>query len=97
MGIIIKPVISEKMTAITEKMPNRYAFRVSINANKIEIAKAVEAMYNVKVVGVNTMRYDGKRSSRYTRGGLIKGSKPAFKKAVVTLKEDQIIDFFGNI
>ncbi|MDO4672579.1 50S ribosomal protein L23 [Falsiporphyromonas endometrii] len=97
MGIIVKPIISEKMTDITDKMPNRYAFRVSLTANKIEIANAIEKMYNVKVVSVNTMRYDGKRSSRYTRGGLIKGSKPAFKKAVVTLKEDQIIDFFGNI
>lgn len=67
MRIIIKPIITEKMTAITEKMPERYAFRVSPDANKIEIKNAVEAMYNVKVESVNTMNYDGKRKSRYTK------------------------------
>ncbi|GAD05009.1 50S ribosomal protein L23 [Porphyromonas crevioricanis] len=97
MGIIIKPIISEKMTAITEKMPQRYAFRVSPTANKIEIAKAIEAMYNVKVESVNTMRYTGKSKNRYTRSGLIEGRAASFKKAVVTLKEGDVIDFFSNI
>lgn len=66
-SIIIKPIISEKMTAITEGMPERCAFRVSTKANKIEIKKAVEAMYNVKVAQVNTMKYEGKRKDRYTK------------------------------
>lgn len=97
MGIIIKPVITEKMTAITEKQSNRYAFRVSPSANKIEIRKAVEAMYNVKVEIVNTMKYSGKRKSRYTKAGLITGRESAFKKAIVTLREGDTIDFFSNI
>lgn len=97
MGILIAPIITEKQTSVTENMPNRYGFKVVPSASKIEIAKAVEAMYNVKVEKVNTMRYDGKTSSRFTRGGLIRGKKSAYKKAIVTLKEGQIIDFFGHI
>ena len=60
MGIIIKPIVTEKQTAITEKMDNRYGFRVSPDANKLEIKKAVEDMYNVTVVDVNTINYSGK-------------------------------------
>lgn len=66
-------------------------------ANKLEIKKEVEAQYNVTVEDVNTMRYAGKRSSRYTRAGLVKGQKNAFKKAIVTLKEGESIDFYSNI
>jgi large subunit ribosomal protein L23 len=97
MGIIIKPVVTEKMTAISEKMPNRYGFRVSPDANKMQIKKAVEDMYNVTVVSVNTMNYDGKRKSRYTKTGIIRGRQSSFKKAIVTLKEGETIDFFSNI
>ena len=57
MGIIIKPIVTEKQTAITEKFPNRYGFRVSPDANKLEIKKAVEDMYSVTVVDVNTINY----------------------------------------
>lgn len=67
MGIIIKPIVTEKQTAITEKFPNRYGFRVSPDANKLEIKKAVEDMYSVTVVDVNTINYSGKRKSRYTK------------------------------
>lgn len=97
MGIIIKPIVTEKQTAITEKMPNRYGFRVSPDANKLEIKKAVEELYNVNVVSLNTMNYSGKRKSRYTKSGIINGKQSAFKKAIVTLKEGQTIDFFSNI
>ena len=85
MGIIIKPIVTEKQTAITEKFPNRYGFRVSPDANKLEIKKAVEDMYS------------GKRKSRYTKSGIINGKQAAFKKAIVTLKEGETIDFFSNI
>lgn len=95
--IIIKPIITEKMAAITEKMPERYAFRVSPSANKIEIKKAIEALYNVKVESVNTMNYSGKRKARYTKSGLLRGKEAAFKKAVVTLVAGQSIDFYANI
>jgi large subunit ribosomal protein L23 len=97
MGIIIKPIVTEKMTAITEKMPNRYGFRVSPDANKLEIKKAIEEMYNVTVVDVNTMNYSGKRKSRYTKSGVVSGKQSSFKKAIVTLKKGEIIDFFSNI
>ncbi len=97
MGIIVKPIVTEKQTAITEKMPNRVGFRVSPDANKIEIKKAVEAMYNVKVESVNTMNYLGKRKSRYTKSGVINGRQSSYKKAIVTLKEGETIDFFSNI
>ncbi|MDD4514921.1 50S ribosomal protein L23 [Massilibacteroides sp.] len=97
MGIIIKPIITEKQTAITEKMPTRYGFRVSPDANKLEIKKAIEDMYGVAVVDVNTMNYSGKRKSRYTKSGIINGKQASFKKAIVTLKEGESIDFFSNI
>ena len=97
MGIIIKPIVTEKQTAVTEKMPNRFGFRVSPDANKLEIKKAVEEMYNVSVESVNTMNYSGKRKSRYTKSGIINGKQAAYKKAIVTLKEGEDIDFFSNI
>ena len=96
MGIIVKPLVTEKMTAITEKT-NRFGFIVRPEANKLEIKKEVEALYNVTVVEVNTMRYAGKNKSRDTRSGLINGRTNAFKKAIVTLKEGDTIDFYSNI
>ena len=97
MGIIIKPIVTEKLTAITNKKPNRFGFRVSPDANKLEIKNAVEALYGVSVVDVNTMKYSGKIKSRYTRSGFISGRQTAYKKAIVTLKEGEVIDFFSNI
>ena len=97
MAFIIKPLVTEKMSQITEKQENRYGFIVRPEANKLEIKKEIEAQYNVTVEDVNTMRYAGKRSSRYTRSGLLKGQKNAFKKAIVTLKEGEVIDFYSNI
>ena len=96
MIIIKKPVITEKMTAISEKL-NKYAFIVDVRANKLQIKEAVEDLYGVKVASVNTMRYDGKVKSRYTKSGVITGKKDAFKKAVVTLAQGETIDFFSNI
>ena len=96
MEIIMKPVLTEKMTALTEKQ-HKVAFLVAKNANKIEIKKAVEAMYGVNVQAVNTQRYQGKVKSRYTRAGVIKGRTNSYKKAIVTLAEGESIDFFSNI
>ncbi|MCQ2239070.1 MAG: 50S ribosomal protein L23 [Bacteroidaceae bacterium] len=96
MAYIIKPLVTEKMTAITEKL-NKFGFIVRPDANKLEIKKEVEALYNVTVVDVNTMNYAGKNKSRYTRAGLIKGRTNAFKKAIVTLKDGDTIDFYSNI
>ncbi|MDU1905240.1 MAG: 50S ribosomal protein L23 [Dysgonomonas sp.] len=97
MGILVKPILTEKQTAISEKFPNRYGFRVAPNANKVDIKNAVEKIYGVKVESVNTMNYAGKRKSRYTKSGVISGKTPAYKKAIVTLKEGEVIDFFSNI
>ena len=96
MKVIIKPIVTEKMTMLTEKL-NRYGFQVNPDANKLQIKKAVEEMYNVTVTDVNTANYDGKKKSRYTKSGLITGRTAAFKKAVVTLKEGDTIDFYSNI
>lgn len=96
MGIIVKPLVTEKMTAITDKL-NRFGFVVRPEANKLEIKKEVEALYNVTVVDVNTITYAGKSKSRYTRTGIINGRSNAFKKAIVTLKEGDTIDFYSNI
>lgn len=96
MGIIVKPLVTEKMTSITEKS-NRFGFIVSPEANKLEIKNEVETLYNVTVVEVNTIRYAGKNKARWTKSGLIKGRSNAFKKAIVTLKDGDTIDFYSNI
>ena len=96
MIIIKKPVITEKMTAISEKL-NRFAFIVDKNSNKYQIKDAIEQLYDVKVVAVNTMNYDGKLKSRYTKSGVVSGRRAAFKKAIVTLREGDTIDFYSNI
>ena len=96
MGCIITPLITEKMNGITEKQ-NKFGFVVKPEANKLQIKQEVEALYGVNVVAVNTCLYAGKNKSRYTRSGLIKGRSNAFKKAIVTLKEGETIDFYSNI
>ncbi len=96
MAIIIKPIVTEKMTAAGEKL-NRYGFRVERTANKLQIKKAVEEMYNVQVLDVNTMVVAPKRTQRWTRSGLLRGKTDSYKKAVVTLKEGETIDFYSNI
>ncbi|MBD5397217.1 50S ribosomal protein L23 [bacterium] len=96
MNVIIKPIVTEKMTRVAEKF-NRVGFIVSTTANKIEIRKAVEDMYGVKVVRVNTLNHPGKRKSRYTKAGLIEGRTSAYKKAIVTLAQGETIDFYSNI
>lgn len=84
------------MSLLGEKL-NRYGFRVDKGANKIEIKKAVEQMYSVTVTDVNTMVVAPKKRIRYTKSGYNKGATNAYKKAVVTLKEGDVIDFYSNI
>ena len=96
MGVLIKPIVTEKMTNITDQF-NRFGFLVRPEANKLVIKKEIEALYNVTVVAVNTMNYAGKSKSRYTKVGFIQGRTNAVKKAIVTLKEGDTIDFYSNI
>jgi large subunit ribosomal protein L23 len=96
MNIIIKPVITEKMTAMGEKL-NRYGFIVDKKANKLQIIAAIKDLYGVQVAAVNTMNYSGKLKTRYTKTGIISGKTKAVKKAIVTLAEGETIDFFSNI
>ncbi len=96
MEIIIRPVLTEKMTAQGEKL-GHYAFIVDRRANKLQIRQAVEDMYGVVVKSVNTINYMGKEKSRYTKQGLLEGRTNHFKKAIVTLKEGDTIDFYSNI
>jgi large subunit ribosomal protein L23 len=96
MGVIIKPVITEKMTNITEKL-SRYGFVVDVKANKLQIKNAIEGLYGVSVTSINTMKYAGKTKSRWTKAGQVSGRANAFKKAIVSLKEGETIDFYSNI
>ncbi|MCX6291350.1 MAG: 50S ribosomal protein L23 [Bacteroidetes bacterium] len=96
MSILKKPIITEKMTKAGEKL-GMYGFVVDKNANKIQIKNEVEKMYNVTVESVNTMKYYGKLKSRFTKTGAITGSKGVFKKAVITVKKGETIDFYSSI
>lgn len=96
MSVLIRPLITEKMTGIGEKL-KQYGFIVDKNANKLQIKKAIESMYGVTVESVNTIRYSGKTKSRYTKSGFVSGKMNAYKKAIVTLQEGQTIDFYSNI
>ena len=96
MSIIIKPIITEKITKDGEIF-NRFGFVVDKNANKIQIKNAVEATFGVNVVAVNTMNYRVDRNVKYTKSGLISGKTNAYKKAVVQVKEGETIDFYTNI
>ncbi len=96
MEVLVKPLITEKATAISEKT-GRYSFVVYRNANKLEIKKAVEAMYGVTVEKVNTMVAPGKKKSRNTKSKVVTGNTGRYKKAVVTLQSGNTIDFYSNI
>ena len=96
MNILKKPIISEKMTRISEKL-GQYGFLVDMSANKLQIKQAVEAMYGVNVESVNTMNFAGKLKTRGTKTGFTKGVKGRSKKAIVKLKQGETIDFYSSI
>jgi large subunit ribosomal protein L23 len=96
MEILVKPIITEKMTSLAEKL-NRYGFVVDRNANKVQIRQAVEKMYGVKVESVNTQQYVGKVKTRNTTRGIAVGRVNRSKRAFVTLKNGEAIDFYANI
>lgn len=96
MTVIIKPIITEKMTQIGEKL-NRYGFLVDRKANKLQIAQAVKDLYGVEVASVNTMVFSGKNKSRFTKSGVLSGRTNTRKKAIITLAKGETIDFYSNI
>jgi large subunit ribosomal protein L23 len=89
-------MVTEKMNRLTDK-EKKYGFIVKPQANKMQIKAEIESLYKVSVTGISTMRYAGKNKSRYTRAGFTKGRTNAYKKAVVTLKDGDVIDFYSNI
>lgn len=95
MTVLKKPLVTEKISALNEK--GKYGFIVEKTANKIEIKKAVEKMYGVKVENVSTLRYQGKDKSRYTKARVVAGRTASFKKAIITLAQGEVIDFYGSI
>jgi large subunit ribosomal protein L23 len=94
-GIIYRPLVTEKVSNLQDK--GIYAFEVDTEANKIEIAHAVEKKFKVKVINVRTMNFKGKSKTQMTRKGRFEGKTSHFKKAIVTLKEGDKIDFFANV
>ena len=96
MSVLIKPIITEKMTADSE-LYNRYGFIVNPKANKLQIKDAVEAAYGVSVKKVRTMNYGPSRKTRFTKTGVQHGKSNAFKKAIVDVEEGEVIDFYSNL
>lgn len=94
-GIIFRPFVTEKMTALQEK--RQYAFEVALDANKVEIARTIEKKFNVTVTSVRSMTHKGKSKSQLTRRGRFTGRTSRWKKAIVTLKEGDKIEFFQNV
>ncbi len=95
MSVLLKPIVTEKVASLNES--SKFGFIVKTSANKVEIKKAVEKAYGVNVLSVNTINYLGKPKSRYTKSRVISGRSAAFKKAIVTLADGEIIDFYSNI
>jgi large subunit ribosomal protein L23 len=94
--IIIRPLVTEKMTAQGEK-EGRYGFEVAKASNKVQIKQAVEKEYNVTVTGVRTMICRGKNRTRYTKSLILHGRTPSFKKAIVSVKKGEVIDLYSSI
>ena len=95
-NVLIRPLITEKMTELNESQ-QKYGFVVSVDTNKIEIAKVLKEKFDVDAVSINTIKYKGKTKTQFTRKGRFTGKTPQFKKAIVTLKEGQTIDIFGEV
>lgn len=91
--VLIAPILTEKVNGQMEKS-SRYTFEVAKRANKLEVKKAIEEFYGVKVEDVNTIIVPAKNKSRFTKAGVLRGRKSGYKKAVITLAEGDSIDLF---
>ena len=96
MNTLFKPIITEKASKISESL-NQYTFLVDKRSNKIQIKKAVEDIYDVKVDNVSTINYGSERKKRYTKNGIQNGKSNSIKKAIVKLAEGDKIDFYDNL
>ena len=95
MSVLLKPLVTEKVSAMNEH--GMYGFIVDRKANKIQIKEAIEKAYGVNVESVNTMIHAGKSKSRYTKSGVISGKTPTYKKAIVKVADGELIDFYSGI
>ena len=96
MSVLIRPIITEKMTSYSE-LYNRYGFVVDPSANKLQIKEAVETAYGVSVTSVRTMNYGPQRKTRFTKTGIQHGKTNAYKKAIVDVEDGDVIDFYSNL
>lgn len=94
--ILIKPLITEKMTNLTADQ-GKYGFLVNTNSNKIEIAKAVEKKFNVHVEKVRTLNHSGKTKTQFRKSGRFSGKTASYKKAIITLKKGETIELFEQV
>ncbi len=94
MSVLKRPILTEKATSMATA--NKFVFEVEKTANKIEIGKAIERMYGVTVMSVDTMRCIGSTKTRTSRGKYVVGKTSTIKKAIVTLKEGDAIDIYGE-
>ncbi len=94
--VLVKPILTEKANIQQEKL-RTYTFKVDKRSNKLEIKKAVEEFYSVKVADVKTAVAPGKNKSKRTKsGGITVGIRPSYKKAFVTVAEGETIDLYTN-
>jgi len=97
MSILKRPIVTEKTNYYLERGLSQYGFVVDMDANRKEIKEEIERVYEVTVERVNTMVVRGKTRQRMTKRGIIKGKSPNYKKAIVTLKEGDEIDFYQHL
>jgi large subunit ribosomal protein L23 len=95
-NIIVKPLINEKSEILLDEL-GKYSFIVDKKSNKVEIRKAVEKMFGVSVLSVNTLIMPSKERSRFTKTGVQRGSTSSYKKAIVTLVDGDEIDYYGEV
>ena len=95
MNILKKPIVTEKVSALNEQ--GKYGFVVDKDANKVEIKKEVEKLYGVTVQAVRTMNYLGKPKSRHSKSKVVTGRSASFKKAIVTVADGEVIDFYSGV
>jgi large subunit ribosomal protein L23 len=96
-NILIKPLITEKMTNISAAHAGKYGFIVNPKSNKLQIASAIEQKFNVHVTSVQTVNHPGKMKTQFRKSGRFVGKTPKFKKAIITLKEGETLELFEQV